>query len=84
MLAFVLMLLMAFVVFDVPVKGSSEPSRSELCLRFFLHMRFGQLVSTFTRTQVAAVFATTVLCIIPVVNFPVCSCPCPPSPARAG
>jgi len=30
---------------------------------------FGQLVSTFTRTQVAAVFATTVLSIIPVVNF---------------
>jgi ribosome-dependent ATPase len=30
---------------------------------------FGQLVSTFTRTQVAAVFATTVLCLIPVVNF---------------
>src|SRR5262249_50060067 len=30
---------------------------------------FGQLVSTFTRTQVAAVFATTVLAIVPAVNF---------------
>jgi ribosome-dependent ATPase len=30
---------------------------------------FGQLVSTFTKTQVAAVFATTVLAIIPTVNF---------------
>src|SRR6185436_16778378 len=30
---------------------------------------FGQLVSTFTRTQVAAVFATSVLSIIPTVNF---------------
>ena len=30
---------------------------------------FGQLVSTFTRTQVAAVFATTVIAIIPTVNF---------------
>ena len=30
---------------------------------------FGQLVSTFTRTQVAAVFATTVLAVIPTVNF---------------
>ena len=30
---------------------------------------FGQVVSTFTRTQVAAVFATTVLSVIPTVNF---------------
>jgi ribosome-dependent ATPase len=30
---------------------------------------FGQLVSTFTKTQVAAVFATTVISIIPVTNF---------------
>ena len=30
---------------------------------------FGQLVSTFTKTQVAAVFATTVLAIVPTVNF---------------
>ena len=30
---------------------------------------FGQLVSTFTQTQVAAVFATTVLSVIPTVNF---------------
>jgi ribosome-dependent ATPase len=30
---------------------------------------FGQLVSTFTRTQVAAVFATAILSIVPAVNF---------------
>jgi ABC-type multidrug transport system ATPase subunit len=30
---------------------------------------FGQLISTFTQTQVAAVFATTVLSVIPTVNF---------------
>jgi ribosome-dependent ATPase len=30
---------------------------------------FGQLVSTFTKTQVAAVFATTVISIIPAANF---------------
>jgi ribosome-dependent ATPase len=30
---------------------------------------FGQLISTFTQTQVAAVFATTVISVIPTVNF---------------
>jgi ribosome-dependent ATPase len=30
---------------------------------------FGQLVSTFTRTQVSAVFATIVISIIPTANF---------------
>jgi ribosome-dependent ATPase len=30
---------------------------------------FGQLISTFTPTQVAAVFATVVLSVIPTVNF---------------
>jgi ribosome-dependent ATPase len=30
---------------------------------------FGQLISSFTRTQVAAVFATAVLSIVPAVNF---------------
>jgi ribosome-dependent ATPase len=30
---------------------------------------FGQLVSTFTRTQVSAVFATIVISIIPAANF---------------
>ena len=30
---------------------------------------FGQLISSFTRTQVAAVFATAILSIIPAVNF---------------
>ena len=30
---------------------------------------FGQLVSTFTKTQVSAVFATVVISIIPAANF---------------
>ena len=30
---------------------------------------FGQLISSFTRTQVAAVFATAILSIVPAVNF---------------
>ena len=30
---------------------------------------FGQLISSFVRTQVAAVFATAILSIVPAVNF---------------
>ena len=63
------MLLMAFFVFHVPVKGSFGALALGALLYVFSTCGFGQLVSTFTRTQVAAVFATTVLAIIPTVNF---------------
>jgi len=69
MLAFVLMVLMAYFVFRVPVKGSFGALVLGALLYVFSTCGFGQVVSTFTRTQVAAVFATTVLSIIPVVNF---------------
>ena len=69
MLTFVIMLLMAFVVFNVPVKGSFGALAFGALLYVFSTCGFGQLVSTFTKTQVAAVFATTVIAIIPVVNF---------------
>jgi ribosome-dependent ATPase len=69
MLAFILMVLMALVVFHVPVKGSFGALAFGALLYVFSTCGFGQLVSTFTRTQVAAVFATTVIALIPVVNF---------------
>jgi ribosome-dependent ATPase len=69
MLAFILLVLMAFVVFHVPVKGSFGALALGALLYVFSTCGFGQLISTFTRTQVAAVFATTVIAIIPTVNF---------------
>jgi ribosome-dependent ATPase len=69
MLAFILMLLEAFVVFHVPVKGSFAALALGTLLYVFSTCGFGQLISTFTRTQVAAVFATSVIAIIPTVNF---------------
>jgi ribosome-dependent ATPase len=60
---------MALFIFHVPVKGSFGALVLGALLYVFSTCGFGQLVSTFTRTQVAAVFATTVLSIIPVVNF---------------
>jgi ribosome-dependent ATPase len=69
MLTFVLLVLMAFVVFRVPVKGSFLALALGALVYVFSTCGFGQLISTFTRTQVAAVFATTVISIIPTVNF---------------
>jgi ribosome-dependent ATPase len=69
MLSFALLLLVCVFLFHVPVKGSL----ATLTLGTFLYVGaatgFGQLVSTFTKTQVAAVFATTVISIIPAANF---------------
>ena len=69
MLAFIILLLMALFVFHVPVKGSFGALALGTLLYVFSTCGFGQLVSTFTQTQVAAVFATTVLSVIPTVNF---------------
>ena len=69
MISFVLLVILAVLLFEVPIKGSL----SMLVLGSLLYVAattgFGQLVSTFTRTQVAAVFATTILSIVPAVNF---------------
>jgi len=69
MLTFTLLVLMALFVFHVPVKGSFAALALGTLLYVFSTCGFGQLVSTFTQTQVAAVFATTVLSVIPTVNF---------------
>src|SRR3974377_258696 len=69
MLTFMLLVLVALVVFHVPVKGSFGALALGTLLYVFSTCGFGQLISTFTRTQVAAVFATTVLAVIPTVNF---------------
>ncbi|MGO8953567.1 MAG: ribosome-associated ATPase/putative transporter RbbA [Rhodomicrobium sp.] len=69
MISFVLLLLLSVFLFGVPVKGSL----ATLTLGTFLYVGaatgFGQLVSTFTKTQVAAVFATIILTMIPAANF---------------
>jgi hypothetical protein len=55
--------------FPLPVKGSFGALALGTLLYVFSTCGFGQLISTFTQTQVAAVFATVVLSVIPTVNF---------------
>jgi ribosome-dependent ATPase len=69
MLTFVIMLLMAFFIFHVPVKGSFAALVLGALVYVFSTCGLGTLVSVFTRTQVAAVFATTIIAMIPTVNF---------------
>ena len=69
MVSFVLLLLLSVFLFGVPVKGSLLALTLGTLLYVGASTGFGQLVSTFTKTQVSAVFATTVLALIPAANF---------------
>jgi ribosome-dependent ATPase len=67
--SFALLLILAVFLFDVPVKGSLFTLALGTLLYVAASTGFGQLISTFTRTQVSAVFATIVISIIPAANF---------------
>ena len=69
MVSFVFLFLMAIFVFDVPIKGSFLTLLIGTVVYVVATTGFGQLISSFTRTQVAAVFATAILSIVPAVNF---------------
>jgi ribosome-dependent ATPase len=69
MISFVLLTILAILLFGVPVKGSLLMLIVGTLLYVAATTGFGQLISTFTRTQVSAVFATAILSIIPAVNF---------------
>jgi len=68
-ISFLLLLILAVFLFRVPVKGSLWALALGTLLYVSASTGFGQLVSTFTRTQVSAVFATIVISIIPTANF---------------
>lgn len=68
-LSFLIMLGAAGLLFAVTVKGSLPA----LCLGAVLYILagtgLGLLVSSFVRTQVAAIVVTAILCTVPAVNF---------------
>lgn len=69
MVNFVFLFLMAIFVFDVPIKGPFLMLLIGTIVYVIATTGFGELISSFTRTQVAAVFATAILSIVPAVNF---------------
>ena len=68
-ISYITLVIMARLVFDVPVRGSLLTLSLGALLYVWSTTGFGMLMSTLTRTQVAAMFATVVLSIIPAVNF---------------
>ncbi|HEY1941260.1 MAG TPA: ribosome-associated ATPase/putative transporter RbbA [Roseiarcus sp.] len=69
MVNFVFLFLMAIFIFKVPIKGPFLTLLIGTIVYVFATTGFGQLISSFVRTQVAAVFATAILSIVPAVNF---------------
>jgi ribosome-dependent ATPase len=69
MLNFAILTFMAIVVFRVPLKGSGLTLTLCALLYVTATTGIGLLVSTFTPSQVAAVFVTAVLTILPTTQF---------------
>ena len=69
MLNFLLLVVLAVTLFHVPLKGSFGTAAAGALLYVTCSTGIGLFVSTLTRTQVAALFATAVLTLIPAGNF---------------
>ena len=69
MLNYGLLVVMAIVVFQVPLKGSGLTLTLGALLYVTATTGIGLLVSSFTSTQVAAVFATAILAMMPTIQF---------------
>ncbi|GJJ04345.1 multidrug ABC transporter ATP-binding protein [Duganella rhizosphaerae] len=69
MLNFALLTVLAATVFGVPVKGSLPTLTLAALVYVICATGLGLLVSTFTRSQIAALFVTMIGTIIPCVQF---------------
>lgn len=69
MLNFFILVAMALLVFGVPIKGSFL--MLTLCTLLYVTVTtgIGMLISTFTSSQVAAVFITAIITIMPTIQF---------------
>lgn len=68
-LNFLLLVALAVTLFDVPLKGDFLTAAAGALIYVGCSTGIGILVSTLTRTQVAALFATAVLTLVPAGNF---------------
>jgi ribosome-dependent ATPase len=69
MINYFILAAIALIVFAVPIKGSFLVLTVCTLLYVIVTTQIGMLVSTFTSTQVAAVFVTAILTIQPTVQF---------------
>jgi ribosome-dependent ATPase len=66
---FVLSVLLALALFEVPFKGSWLAYGIGALIYVFAATGWGLLISVFTRTQIAAIFAAFILTMLPATNF---------------
>lgn len=69
MLNFLLMTLMAVLLFDVPIKGSFISLSLGALIYCIVATGIGLLASAFTRSQIAAIFLTMIGTMLPAVSF---------------
>jgi ribosome-dependent ATPase len=69
MFNFFVMCLLAITIFDVPIKGSFFTLTLAALLFVMCSTALGLLISTFTKSQIAAMFVTVIATIIPCVQF---------------
>lgn len=69
MVNFLVMVAIATLVFGVPVRGSFPALVAGAAIYVLATTGIGLLMSTFTRTQVAALFGTAILTAVPTVQF---------------
>jgi ribosome-dependent ATPase len=69
MLNFLLLTALAVTLFGVPLKGSFPAQATGALLYVMCATAMGLFISTFMRSQVAAIFGTAVLTILPAVQF---------------
>jgi ribosome-dependent ATPase len=67
--SFAILVATALLLFGLPVRGSATALFLGAALYIYATTSLGILFSSFLRTQVAALFATAVVSIIPAVNF---------------
>ena len=69
MINFVILTAMSVLIFKVPIKGSGATLLLCALLYVTVTTGIGLLISTFTSSQVAAVFVTAILTILPTTQF---------------
>ena len=69
MLSYLSLVGLTITLLGVPLKGSFLALSAGALLFVFDVTALGLLISAFARTQVAAIFGTAILCLIPSVNF---------------
>jgi ribosome-dependent ATPase len=66
---FAVLFLMALLVFQVPLKGSFLALAAGALIYVITTTGYGMLISSFTSTQIAALFGTAILTVMPATQF---------------